>query len=627
MAGDTSPTMCEAHPGQAVTGTCAGCGKPVCRECAKQFGYYCSAACLEKGRRTVTEQVRERARRNEAALRRSTRLGRLLLWLLLGLFVLAALAIAWRFFLDPAGKVCWQWNGAQASGPATVIGADAAGVTVVSGSTVVVLDAVSGRETRSFALPGQGPGAGGAPAGDTGDEDDDDVRYAFAGFSGQFRVLEDGSLLREKRDGLCRITTAGQTAFEQTYEEGSIANLVIAPDAMRAVYVVTVPADLAVAKKARAALRQAEAELEKAIEAAGGNDAVGGEETEKTKAFYKRIQAAHSVLAQTRTGIVCLDLTTGKEAWASPKMKKGVSVNALSADASTVRAVFMSPSGEGGEAGGVSWGIVALSLADGSRRWQAALPDAPNWGPEVCGDLTLVHTGKELKAFKPDGSDAWTLKLPEKAGLRPVWREGVLLLLGESGCRCLDPATGKEKWGVVLGLSERGVVVGGKRVYLAGEVEESLADKDMKLPPAYKELDNMPELKGIMEQARKRIVPMVVALDRESGQELWRLRNAYGQPLGDDRRFVLVADTAQTSLLEAATGGKGVTLIRQINPKNGKQMYSRQSTLGFDEPVLIGKRVVGLAYERSERPSVFNPGAGLDSAGPKPLGVAAYRVK
>ena len=171
-------------------------------------------------------------------------------------------------------------------------------------------------------------------------------------------------------------------------------------------------------------------------------------------------------------------------------------------------------------------------------------------------------------------------------------------------------------------------MVAAKRVYLAGEVEEQLADKDVKLPPAYKELEKMPELSGVLNQARKKVVQLVVAVDRESGQELWRIRNAYGTPLGDDTRFILVADTAQTSVVEMATGGKGITLIRQFNPRNGKQMYLRQSDLGFAEPRLVGNRIIGRTYPRSERPSVFNPGAGQEEAeATQPQGVAAYRAK
>jgi hypothetical protein len=56
-------------------------------------------------------------------------------------------------------------------------------------------------------------------------------------------------------------------------------------------------------------------------------------------------------------------------------------------------------------------------------------------------------------------------------------------------------------------------------------------------------------------------------------------------------------------------------------------MYLRQSVLGFSEPRLVGKRLIGLAYERTERPSVFHPGGGEGNGMPKALGLAAYRLK
>ncbi len=624
-----SQVTCERHPQEPVTGSCVECNAPVCRECAKRFGYHCSQACIDKGRSKVTEQSRQRQRATEAALRKTARLGKLLFLALGSLVALGLLAIAWALFLDPAGKLCWQWRAPASQSGTRVLASSAAGVTVLSGSTVVVLDPAKGTELRTFVLPRADGAPTAAADGSAEDGYDGDER----GGENDLRVLTDGSILRQTPDTLARIGTDGATAYSKTYEEGSISHVVLSPDLARAFYVATVPLDVAVARKAQTLQRQARAELDKAFEASGGFETGAAADNAVVKALRQRLAAAQETLAQTRTGIVCLDLQSGQEVWTTPKMKKGTAVTGLTAGSKAVFAVFAmgapaAPREEDDDAPASNLVLFALNAADGNRLWQAELPATLAWGPLPTADRVLIQAGETLTAFAADGTEAYSLPLPEKTWTQPLLRDGLLLLVSESSCRCLDAATGREKWGVLLTTRERDIVVAAKRVYLAGEVEEQLADKDVKLPPAYKELEKMPELSGVLNQARKKVVQLVVAVDRESGQELWRIRNAYGTPLGDDTRFILVADTAQTSVVEMATGGKGITLIRQFNPRNGKQMYLRQSDLGFAEPRLVGNRIIGLTYPRSERPSVFNPGAGQEEAeATQPQGVAAYRAK
>lgn len=630
MAAPQTQATCERHPQEPVTGTCVECGKPVCRECSKQFGYHCSQACIVKGRSKVTEQSRQRQRETEAALRRTARLGKLMFLALGSLVAIALFVIVWRLFLDPAGKVCWQWQAPAGQGATRILASGDTAVTVLAGSRVIVLDPVTGREARSFVMP---MSAAAAAAGDE-PEPEPEPEYAWDdGFrGGSLHVLSDGSILRQTHDTLDRVGTDGAVMYAMACEEGSISRLTLSPDLARAFYVATMPLDLTVARKGKALLRQAQAEMDKAFEDTAMSETATPGDNAKMKALRQKLEAAQDMLAQTRTSIVCLDLQSGREVWSSPKMKKGTTVRALAAGLNRVYAVFAistpAAAGEDDGTAGSTLSLFALSAADGSRLWQAAVPVTLEWGPVPVGDLVLTQADDELKAFAADGTEAYSLTLPEKHGAPPLLRDGLLLLIGGSSCRCLDATTGKEKWGVLLATGEHGIVVASRRVYLAGQVQENLADKDMKLPPAYKELEKMPELSSVLEQARKKVVQLVVAVDRESGQELWRIRHAYGTPLGDDARLILVADTAQTSMIEMATGGKGMTIVRQFNARNGKPIYRRQSELGFAEPCLVGKRVIGLTYPRTKRPSVFNPGAGQEEVGPTPpQGLAAYRVK
>jgi len=630
MPGSQPGATCERHPGQAVTGACTGCGKPLCRECAKQFGFYCSPECLQKARSSINEQSRQRQQQTEAALRRTARLGKIAGLSAAGLVALLLFWFAWSFFLDPAGKLCWEWHPPAGSGTPRVLACDASGVTVLAGKTVVVLDPGNGKERRTFTLPatgGQGDAAGSAQE---ADEEEDEDALPFYG-DGGVRALSDGSILQPMRNGLRRIGTDGAPKFTMSCTEGSFQHLTLSPDQTRAYYVLTMPRDVAAAARAKEVLRQVQAEIKKAFGGAEYLEEDARAEPEALKALRKRSADAYEVLAQTTTGIVCLDLQNGNEVWTSPKVKKGTAVTGLAAGPKALYAVFVmaGSAGDSDASENSSVSLLALNPADGKRLWQAALKEPPTWGPVASGDLVLVRSDDEIKAFGGDGAVAYSIKTGKDSFSRPQVLDGLLWLVGEAGSRCYDAATGQAKWGVMLTVQGNGILCCGPRVYVSGVVEESLAEKDMKMPAAYEGLKDMPEVKAVMEQARKKIVAIAMALDRETGAELWRVRNAYGIPLGDEKRFVLVADTAQTSLIEMATGGKGTTIVRQFDTKKGKQLFTRQSELGFMEPRLVGKRVVGLTYERKERPSLFKPGSMTEDLGPtmEPQGVAAYRVK
>jgi outer membrane protein assembly factor BamB len=122
--------------------------------------------------------------------------------------------------------------------------------------------------------------------------------------------------------------------------------------------------------------------------------------------------------------------------------------------------------------------------------------------------------------------------------------------------------------------------------------------------------------------------PSLVCLDRETGRELWRVANVYGEPCVSDSRVVVYADTATTSMLEMATGGKGVSVVRQFDVDDGGELYSRQSDVGLSFPVLAGDRLIGVWFERREQGGAMNGGF-CDSDGTDSgiLGVVAFCVK
>ena len=51
-AAAASVTFCPRHPKSRATETCRVCGKPICGECMKQFGYVCSTFCRKRAEQT-----------------------------------------------------------------------------------------------------------------------------------------------------------------------------------------------------------------------------------------------------------------------------------------------------------------------------------------------------------------------------------------------------------------------------------------------------------------------------------------------------------------------------------------------------------------------------------------------
>ena len=82
---------CPRHEDMPATTKCSECGKPICRLCVEQFGYFCSAECLEESRADISTEDREEFERENEELEQVTRRTARIGWIV-GLVALAALA-------------------------------------------------------------------------------------------------------------------------------------------------------------------------------------------------------------------------------------------------------------------------------------------------------------------------------------------------------------------------------------------------------------------------------------------------------------------------------------------------------------------------------------------------------
>ncbi|OGV72852.1 MAG: hypothetical protein A3K19_16845 [Lentisphaerae bacterium RIFOXYB12_FULL_65_16] len=637
-----TPKTCEQHPDQTAAAQCGACGKFICRDCIKQFGYYCSAACLESSRGSVSAKAKEDTQKARLDLQRAAKIGKLIVLGMCLMFALGAFWLVWKFFLDPSGKICWQWQNDAPLESMAILASNDKEITVLAKDKVVVLDPKKGTLIRSFEVPDDRPGKKGGKKGRkqaADDEDDGDdgeefsLSYSFGYGSPPLVVVKDGSLMKIGASQVSRVTTDGKAKYTKVYEEGHVAHFGISPDHTVAYYVSTVPEDVAAAKQAKADLKAAREEYERTVGGAGEGEIP--RQTEGSIKARAKIEAAYAVLQQTKTHIVAIDVDTGEERW-TKKLKKQVHLYSTAAGADHFIGFFMTQpervEATDVEAPAPEWTLCSLQAEDGKRSWQAKMVDRPEWGPQFVQGVTLLQMGNELQAITEDGTEKYTIAISggkKRTEVDFVVREGLLFMVSQGGARCYDLETGKEKWGIAMSFYGDDLLVSKERIYVSGFIEEKLLDKDMKLPPAYEELKKTDGdlFKGFGGGGTKTIAIMV-ALDRETGKELWKLRNTYGWPRGDDKRFLLIADTARTSQMEMLTGGEGITVIRQFNARSGKELYMRRNNIGFTSPVLIGDRLIGLAFERRRTASLLNPAGGDGDDQPtKGLGVAAFKVR
>lgn len=151
-----SDECCERHPELVAGSRCGHCGRGICRECIKEFGYYCSPACLEASKGQITDEDRESAEKAWEELATAAKTGRNIALCIAALLVFAGLVAVWKLFLDPVGKVCWRWEHSADLHTMRILGSRDGEVVVRSGQQIVTLQAKNGKILTESAVEGMG---------------------------------------------------------------------------------------------------------------------------------------------------------------------------------------------------------------------------------------------------------------------------------------------------------------------------------------------------------------------------------------------------------------------------------------------------------------------------------------
>ena len=192
----------------------------------------------------------------------------------------------------------------------------------------------------------------------------------------------------------------------------------------------------------------------------------------------------------------------------------------------------------------------------------------------------LVHKNKIVYEFN---GKTWILDEQKSVSVpyslsyeKFVFEGNDLFIVTENRVICLDisKAGVSEKWKVPFYCDQIKILE--NRVLLKG----SLPGKkmDIELLPQADQIDFDKELghfqNGIEMPGRR----VVICMDRESKDELWRIQKGVGNMVVSEDRIVMVLDTAITGLKIpfVESSGEDFVLIRQYKMNNGDQMYEEK---------------------------------------------------
>lgn len=620
----------------------------------KAFGFYCSAECRQASLQNApvdTAAAEERAK-SDRRFQQAQKAVKILGLALLALMLLGVAWLLWIFVVHPTGKLIWQWDREQAQGELAILRQDEKQLTVRAGNSIVFLSTANGKVIKELKLKELPvPEKPKTAAKVRNDDDDDDFADLAAGHTA-IVPLGDGYLAHNRR----------AVAFYQADGTQTMVR-----DAGENFYSVTLPSPDG---KVLYCTQEDPLPPMPKIDICYMDDRplpLTPEQKALQEEYRKKMEAR-------RQTMLCLELPGGKELW-SMRQDKGVHISEAVLTDSTL--IFLATwaredterpkandwdsrmlyqrilCGVNRETGKMAWrvkdvdqGISGLRRAPNGMilftttqrvKVEGAAAAASSEAGEDGDDeeSAAAATGKKAKArytselilhaIHPDGTEKYTLNLKQKYPGEII--DSVMLVSANDTITGYDLDTGKELWAVTfedvetLALSPTTIFITG----LKGSGASKRKPQDDKMPS----IDDVQDMKQLAQAAKNAggpDIPYLHAFDRQTGKELWNARAVYGQLLADAKRIVTVADTAKTSILEATTGGKGETLMKQFNPRNGKLYYVRNHEIGFRNPKLTGNLLVGVMFERRQTSSAMH-GNVVHTTPAKLLGVAAWRVK
>lgn len=272
--------------------------------------------------------------------------------------------------------------------------------------------------------------------------------------------------------------------------------------------------------------------------------------------------------------------------------------------------------------------------ATGEAKWQVRLKGHSYTPPLFAGEALIFTNGGTLNAVSADGSaKLWSVKLGEngfigESSLKPSG--GKLVFPSSKGIACADVKERKIDWERSLDCDIGDLIADNGRVFILGCTKAPAVAPEQEKPSTMEDLKDSEltpaGLMGKAVQGFKKNTQILMALDVNNGNELWRKEGITGRLVCGDGKVALMVDTAKDLMISVISGSmKGETGITQLSASSGKQIASGTDKTGLTSPLMIcGDKLVGVVYDREGPACVL----GMGKTPPiRHLGLAAFKLK
>ena len=530
---------CPRHEGQRFILKCSKCGKQMCHQCRAEFGYFCSAACLESSKGTVDHQARAEQDRDFNRLGEIMAIVKKCAAAILALLLIWGAWHAWGRFVSSTGRVAWQMPRKIDVNDFHILKRSPSEVVVKSGDTIFSFNPANGREISTK------------------------TAAHLADLACLLKATPSGTVFSAK-NAVALVGMDGTAKWRNEFKD-PVRNAVASD---KEAVVVTIP-ELNPADEARPNPRQLAA-LKPVMTAF---------DVETGKELWKKEFDAQSYLHGLTVGSGCCvycvsdagkdgkmtlvmkvaDFATGKDRWqvrsdgrylGEPEICDGMVV--FKSDQST---------------------LAAVSLADGKKQW--SVPFKGGYGGKIrMKDEAVLLEGLDSLACldRKSGKELWHIPYPVSAHEMVVADKRIFIM----GYKVEeDKTSGKD--------------ADAKQPDLPLDLDK-LQDRDA----LNKAMLSAPR------HSVKRPEPMIVCLAMGTGKELWRLEKIQGEMTAGEKCLSVLMNTSTAYSLDVSNDGMGMTVLTLVNPSSGRIIQRRESVNGVIGPYIVaGRKLVGIEYERT----------------------------
>ncbi|HUK83678.1 MAG TPA: PQQ-binding-like beta-propeller repeat protein [Verrucomicrobiae bacterium] len=549
---------CGVHPDRIATHNCMNCGKPLCMDCVRERGYYCSDVCRDAVKAAEPDAATGDSREMGASLERMERsMERLGGWLkkLGGVAVIAGIGyigfVVYQRVTAPKGQVT-----SAIMNPALV---EAFRVKLLQPDLVVVaandelslVQLSSGQKQWTVSLPTLEEKV--TPPKRVADSSEElpmgDIEYRDALRFGE--VHGDHILVYSSRQIIDFDSKTGSVRWKFFDPKASIRDLVVHDDGVWC------------------ALDYSQRFVNLSL--ADG----------ATTCTYSNQGVMQSACVGSRVALVSQVFKAQ-----TPRDEESEVLTAGSANPIDVRALMATAQGKPApapRAPAADYRVTFVTPTDGRVVAEESLSVSGFPKVEALGNLLVMIGDQELVVFGDDGKLKWKATMPAEPQ-EVAHGSDLLVVTSEQGVVAFDANSGQQKW-TRTGLKAGNVVIGpDSGVYVTisltkAEIQQGEAEK-------YRIADIVRGGMGMPLPPFRALVK----LDPRTGKTRWGIRNIGDKVFFDGDKVFVVDELEQTNFLanQIMVGGHSV---RCLSARNGKELWSYVKTGDLYHSEVAGSKV------------------------------------